>query len=345
MSRLFEPLQLTPRLCLPNRVAMAPMTRCMAGQGGTPTTAMAEYYARRAAAGLIVSEAIVVSKEALGYPNVPGLFAAPQLEGWRRVTEAVHEKGGRIFAQIWHTGRAAHSYFSECQPVAPSAVTLHGTVPRMRRLSYEEPRALLKSDLSRICDDFVLASRNAVTAGFDGIEIHGANGYLLDQFLHYSSNQRCDEYGGDPTSMVRYPLYIVDAVAAELGDLPLGIRVSPTAHTNMLFDARDREVFDVFLAELGHRKLAYVHLGLFDDQTIDAGLGMRPSEYLMRTYPGVRMGAGGYEPDSAERSLELGRLQVVAWGRLFIANPDLVARLRAGEPLRPYDPGQLMRLS
>jgi len=323
---------------------MAPMTRCMAGAGGTPTASMAAYYARRAAAGLIVTEATVVSSEALGYPGVPGCHTEKQEQGWHAIVDLVHEAGGRIFCQLWHAGRAAHSYFSDCQPIAPSPLQLEGSVPRMRRLQYQMPRAMESGDFARVTGDFVAAAARARRAGFDGVELHAANGYLLDQFLHHASNRRDDRWGGDAAAMSRFPLQVVDALLEELGAMPLGVRVSPTAHTNMEPDGRDRAVFDHFLRELGERQLAYVHLGLFDDSVFDPLLGSVPSRYLRGAYRGVCVGVGNYGPQQAERAVALGAFDLVAFGRAFIANPDLVERLRQAAPLASYEPGLLHRL-
>ncbi|HSC86119.1 MAG TPA: alkene reductase [Polyangiaceae bacterium] len=344
--RLFEPFDLgaQPPLSLPNRIVMAPLTRCMAGPGGVPTAAMTGYYARRAAAGLIIGEATVISPEALGYPNVPGLYDDAQQEGWRAVTTAVHGAGGRMFAQLWHTGRAAHSIFSGQQPVAPSAVALDGTLPRMRRLRYEEPRALEEADLERILDDFARAAERAVSAGFDGVELHGANGYLIDQFLHYQTNQRDDAWGGSPERMAAFPLRVVDRLLQTLGRTPLGLRLSPSAHVHLEGEARDRAVFDHLLRELAGRPLAYVHLGLYDDRPIDEHLGERATEYLRKAYPGVLIGVGSYTAERAEQALERGDFALCAFGRPFIANPDLVERLQQGRALEPYDPIHLQQL-
>ncbi len=341
---LFEAFQLRSGLELPNRIVMAPMTRCMAGARGTPTPAMAAYYACRAEAGLIVSEATVISQEALGYPGVPGLYLEEQIEGWAIVTAAVHQAGGRIFAQLWHTGRAAHSYFSDVQPIAPSERALSGTVPRMRRLHYETPRAMESDDFVRVAADFVAAARRARAAGFDGVELHGANGYLIDQFLHHDSNHREDDWGGSPERMARFPLAVVDALLDALGDFPLGVRVAPAPHSYMGADVRDKAVFDHYLAELSARPLAYVHLGLYDDQRVDPVLGERPSQYLRSRYRGTLVGAGSYTPELAENALAQAAFDLCAFGRPFVANPDLVARARAGAALEPYQVELLNRL-
>lgn len=341
---LFEPYRLNDRLTLANRIVMAPLTRSMAGPGLVPTRAMADYYGRRADAGLIVSEATIIRPDGQGYPDTPGIYSQAQIDGWKPVTAAVHRNGGKIFMQLWHVGRLAHSHFTGEQPVAPSAVAFEGTLPRMRELSYERPRELSREEIARLVADYARAAENAIAAGFDGVEIHGANGYLIDQFLHHDTNHRADDYGRTPENMSRFALEVVDAVAARVGADRTAIRLTPGAYVHMQADARDRAVFDHLLGELEGRRLAYLHLGIFDDSLSFDFLGGRASEYLRRHYGGTLIGVGGLTPQSASEGLAQGRFDLAAIGRPFIANPDYVRRVQQAEPLVEYHQDMLAEL-
>jgi len=341
---LLEPYALNDTLTLANRILMAPLTRCMAGPGLVPTQQMADYYARRAQVGLIISEATIIRPDGQGYPNTPGIYSAEQIAGWRRVTDAVHAQGGKIFAQLWHTGRISHSFFHGQTPVAPSAVAWEGSLPRMRELHYELPRALSEAEIAELVEQYAQAAANAREAGFDGVEIHGANGYLIDQFLHHETNLRQDGYGGSPEKMARFALAIVDAVSRQIGGERVGLRLSPGGYAHLKGDARDSAVFDHLLAELNDRQLAYLHLGIFDDSLTFDYLGGRASDYLRARYDGHLVGVGNYNPQSAAEAIGAGRFDLVAIGRPLIANPDYVARLQQGAPLVAYDESMLTRL-
>ncbi|MBI2382420.1 MAG: alkene reductase [Gammaproteobacteria bacterium] len=343
-ASLYQPWRLNSTLTLANRVVMAPLTRSQAGPGLMPTEAMAAYYARRADAGLIISEATLIRADGQGYPDTPGLYTAEQVAGWQEVTRRVHQAGGTIVAQLWHTGRASHEYFHGQTPVAPSAIGLEGTLPRMRGLAYPVPRALETAEIAQLVADYAQAAANAREAGFDGVEIHGANGYLIDQFLHHASNRREDAYGGSPENMARFALEVVDAVAARIGAERVGIRLSPGAYFNMEPDTRDRAVFDHLLAELELRGLAYVHGGIFDDSLRFDYLDGTISEYLRRHYRGTLIASGSYTAESAAAAIDAGRFELVAIGRPFIANPDYVSRVREGLPLVDYVDSMLASL-
>ncbi|WP_338411110.1 alkene reductase, partial [Pseudoalteromonas nigrifaciens] len=285
---LLAPYKLNSTIELKNRVLMAPLTRSMADDNLVPTQAMVDYYARRADTGLIISEATIIRPDAQGYPNTPGLFTSEQIQGWKKVTDAVHTNGGKIFAQLWHVGRVAHPHFFDGDVLAPSAIGVEGTVPRMRELTYITPKAATTDDIKSLVADYAKAAENAIEAGFDGIEIHGANGYLIDQFLHYAANERNDEYGQTPENMARFALEVTDAVIAVVGNERTAIRVTPGAYFNMTEDSRDKAVFDYLLAELDTKDLAYLHGGIFDDSMrFDSLEGKNTSEFLRAGYKGT----------------------------------------------------------
>ncbi|UXI04175.1 alkene reductase [Photobacterium sp. TY1-4] len=344
-DNLFQSYALNDTLTLNNRILMAPLTRCMADDNLVPTDAMVEYYARRAESGLIISEATIIRPDGQGYPNTPGLYTPEQIAGWRKVTDAVHAKGGKIFAQLWHTGRVAHPYFfGEEFVLAPSAVKVEGTVPRMRELSYIEPKPASHEEIEQLIADYSQAAANAIDAGFDGVEIHGANGYLIDQFLHYSSNQRDDEFGGTPENMARFPLAVVDAIAERIGEDRTALRISPGAYFNIETDARDRQVFDYFLAQLAQRNLAFLHIGIFDDSMVFDYLDGTASAYTRARYSKTLVGVGSYTAETGSEAIAEDRFDLLAIGRPFIANPDYVQRVKTGQPLVEYSDAMLAEL-
>jgi 2,4-dienoyl-CoA reductase-like NADH-dependent reductase (Old Yellow Enzyme family) len=342
---LLRPYRLSPHLELANRVVMAPMTRSMAGEGLVPTSATAAYYARRADAGLLITEGAIVRADGQGYPKVPGIFTAAQVEGWREVTRRVHAEDGVIFLQLWHVGRVSHpSYMNGELPIAPSAIALEGRLPRSGGLEYGTPRAATSDEIEELVEAFAHAAANAVSAGFDGVEIHGANGYLVDQFLHRHSNRRDDAWGGSPAKMSRFALAVVDAVAARTGPERVGIRLSPGAYHHMEPHADDAAVFRHLLGELEMRRLAYVHVGIFDRAMVHENLGGTAEAFLRHHYAGTLIGSGGFTPASAAHAIKAGEVDLAAFGRPFIANPDLIARIRNGRALVPYDQSMLARL-
>lgn len=345
MDNLFQAVALNASITLKNRLLMAPLTRCMADDDLVPTQAMVDYYARRADTGLIISEATIIRPDGQGYPNTPGLFTPAQIAGWRKVTDKVHDNGGKIFAQLWHTGRVAHPHFFGGDYVlAPSALGVEGTVPRMRELTYVVPKPASKEEIEELIADYAQAAINALEAGFDGVEIHGANGYLIDQFLHYSSNVRDDEFGGNAENMARFPLAVVDAVVKAIGEDRTALRLSPGAYFNIDADARDREVFDYLLGELESRNLAFLHVGVFDDSMEFDYLGGTASEYMRSHYSKTLVGVGGFTPESGSQAIANGKFDLLAIGRPLIANPDYVAKVRAGEPLTEYSDTMLAEL-
>lgn len=348
MTTLFDPLQLGP-LHLPNRIVMAPLTRNRAPDA-IPTPLMAEYYAQRASAGLLISEATAISHQGQGYADVPGLYGTDQLDGWKQVTHAVHARGGRIFVQLWHVGRVSHVELQPRgqQPVAPSAITARTKTYLIRDgkgsfVPTSEPRALDAGELPGIVQDYRHAARNAVTsAGFDGVEVHGANGYLLDQFLKTGANQRDDDYGGSIPNRARLLLEVMRAVVEELGGARVGLRLSPVTPANGVDEPDPQPLFEYVVKQLAPLGLAYLHL-------IEGATGGprevegRPFDYarLRQVWraagaKGAWMVNNGYDRALAQQALEQGA-DLVAFGKAYIANPDLVERLRANAPLNEPD--------
>ncbi|WP_372931590.1 alkene reductase [Shewanella putrefaciens] len=345
LGNLFETYQLNETITLNNRILMAPLTRCMADAELVPTAEMVAYYARRADAGLIITEATIIRPDGQGYPNTPGIFTQSQIAGWRKVTDAVHAKGGKIFVQLWHTGRVAHPhFFGGGDVLAPSAQKIEGSVPRMRELTYVTPKPATLEDIQGLVRDYAKAAENAIEAGFDGVEIHGANGYLIDAFLHHDSNRRTDEYGGTPEKMSRFALEVVDALIARIGKDRTGLRLSPGAYFNMATDSRDRAVFDYLLPELETRDIAFVHIGIFDDSMEFDYLGGRASSYVRAHYGKTLVGVGSYSAETASEAIAADKFDLIAIGRPFIANPDYIARVRDGLELVPYSDEMLATL-
>ena len=347
-DNLFQTYALNKTLTLKNRILMAPLTRCMADDELVPTQAIADYYGRRGEAGLIISEAVIIRPDGQGYPNTPGLFTPAQIDGWKTVTDAVHQNGGKIFAQLWHTGRVAHPHFYQAtgnqDVMAPSAVAVEGTVPRMRELTYQVPKAVSIEEIAQLVSDYSQAAANAIDAGFDGVEIHGANGYLIDQFLHHDSNRRDDEYGQTPENMSRFALEVVDAIAARIGNDRTALRVSPGAYFNMAGDSRDRAVFDYLIPELEKRDLAFLHIGVFDDAMEFDYLGGRASSYVRSIYSKTLVGVGSFTAEAGSKAIGDDKFDLLAIGRPFIANPDYVERVRDGKDLVEYSDAMLTSL-
>jgi N-ethylmaleimide reductase len=348
VKSLFDPVQLGA-LHLPNRIVMAPLTRNRA-PGAVPTPLMAEYYAQRASAGLLVSEATAISHQGQGYADVPGLYGSEQLDGWKRVTQAVHARGGRIFVQLWHVGRVSHVDLQPDgqPPVAPSAITARTKTYLIRDgvgsfVPTSEPRALDAGELPGIVQDFRHAARHALTtAGFDGVEVHGANGYLLDQFLKTGTNHRQDAYGGSIENRARLLLEVMRAVVGEVGGARVGLRLSPVTPANDIVEADPQPLFEHVVRELAPLGLAYLHI-------IEGSTGGprevegRPFDYdaLRQAWrkaggKGAWMVNNGYDKALAEQAVAQDA-DLVAFGRPFIANPDLVERLRSSAPWNTPD--------
>ncbi|MFM9059075.1 MAG: alkene reductase [Planctomycetaceae bacterium] len=339
-AALLQPVQLGD-LALPNRVVMAPLTRGRAGSERIPNATMAEYYVQRASAGLIISEATTISEQANGWLESPGIYTDAMEAGWRHVTGAVHAAGGRIFLQLWHLGRASHSDFHGGRlPVSASAVKLTGDgiyTPEGKK-PYETPRALETREITGIVADYGRAAARARAAGFDGVEIHAANGYLIDQFLQSKTNLRTDEYGGSIEKRSRFLEEVVEAVAAEWPARRVGVRIAPNGVFNDMGAPNFREQFTHVATMLDRHDLAYLHVvdGLkFGFHKL--GEPMTLAEFR-QVFHGPLMGNCGYTLESAEQAVADGLADLVAFGRPFISNPDLVERFRHGWPLaRPAD--------
>ena len=342
---LFSPLQLGA-LQLPNRIIMAPLTRMRAGANSVPTPLNAKYYAQRASAGVIISEGTAVSPDAHGYPSDPGIYTAEQIAGWRVVTDAVHERGGRIIIQIAHNGRNSHSSLRPdgSVPVAPSAIV--GNIPALTRdfqqVKAETPRALEAAEIPVIVDTFRRAALNAIEAGFDGVELQGANSHLIEQFLEDGTNTRSDKYGGSQENRARFLLEIVAEISAAIGADRLGVRLSPFGQYGGIHDSKPRELFMFVIKELNERQLAYLHLieargseiGLTDELHENA---VNNAVLFRSVFNGPLLSAAAYSPDSAAVAIEQKHADAIVFGRLFIANPDLVERIKGSNPFNPSD--------
>jgi len=346
MTTIFDTLQLGD-IRLSNRVIMAPLTRMRSKQpGNIPTALNAEYYAQRASAGLIISEATQISQQGQGYPATPGIHSAEQVAGWKLVTDAVHKNAGKIFLQLWHVGRISHSSHqpNAALPVAPSAIAPTGKTftADWKQVPYETPRALETSELSGIVADYKKAAENAKAAGFDGVEVHGANGYLLDQFLQDGTNHRTDNYGGSIENRARLLLEVVDATIAVWGKGRVGVRLSPYGTFSDMSDSNPVALFTYVLEQLSKRGVAYAHL--IEPRATSAGgsdavnqNAPSTSELFRKAFKGVFISAGGYTPELAEQAVSNSSVDAVAFGRIYIANPDLVERMKAGAELNPYN--------
>jgi N-ethylmaleimide reductase len=338
MPTLFEPVRLGD-LALANRIVMAPLTRNRASAGEVPSALSATYYGQRASAGLIISEATQICALGQGYIATPGIHSPAQIEGWKAVTRAVHERGGKIVAQLWHVGRISHVSLLPAgeQPVAPSAIRAQSqTVTAEGFVEVSEPRALRLDEIPALVAQYRQAARNAIDAGFDGVEVHGANGYLLDQFLRDGSNQRTDAYGGSIENRARLLIEVLEAVSQEIGSGRTGLRLSPVTPFNDMRDSDPQRLFNHVAERVAPLKLAYLHV-------IEGAAG-GPRDVAPFDYAALRERArtpwmlnNGYDRQMALDAITSGAADAVAFGRPFIANPDLVERLRANGPLNEPD--------
>lgn len=334
MNALFKPGKLG-EIDVKNRIFMAPLTRNRADPDGTPYELAAKYYAQRASAGLIISEASQISPLGKGYINTPGIYAPKHIAAWKEITDAVHAEGGKIVLQLWHVGRISHdTLLPEGEvPVAPSAVRADAqTVTVDGQTSVSVPRELAVAEIETIVADFAKAARAASDAGFDGVEVHGANGYLLNQFIATNTNQRTDAYGGSPEKRARLVLDVIDAVSNEVGRGRVGVRLSPTGTFNDIHDSEANVTYGYLFAQIEKRDLAFLHV-------VEAFPGFEPSGEdrdliagLRHAFSGNYIANGGYDKDTALEAIEKG-IAAISFGRMFISNPDLPERLRVGAEL------------
>ena len=334
---LQTPIQIGPYQ-LPNRIFMAPLTRMRAPQN-IPTDLMVTYYGQRASAGLIISEASPISTQGVGYPATPGIYNDEQVVGWKKITEVVHAKNGHIFLQLWHVGRISHPDFHEgALPVAPSAIAPKGdAVTPTGMQPFVTPRALETNEIHGIVEDYRKAAKSALDAGFDGVEIHSANGYLLDEFLRDGTNKRTDTYGGSFENRVRILLEVTEAVVAVWGAERVGIRLSPSGTFNDMTDSDPETFFVYLLGQLNRFGLAYLHVVDALDGDVRHGANVINLESLRKAYDGTLIVCGGYDQARAEEVIAQGKADIVAFGQLYIANPDLVERFNLNAPLNVPD--------
>jgi N-ethylmaleimide reductase len=332
MSRLFTPVPVG-RYTLPNRLVMAPMTRSRADDTGVPSDLVATYYAQRAGAGLIISEGVYPSAMGKGYVRTPGVETEAQVAAWKRVADAVHARGGRIFMQLMHTGRISHPSMlpGGAQPVAPSAIRPKGQAWTNSGLQdFVTPRALTVAEIAGVVQDYRLATRRALAAGFDGVELHGATGYLPEQFLSSGSNQRQDEYGRSAPNRARFVLEVLSAMVAEAGGDRVGIKISPEMGFNDIFDVAPQETYTYLVDQFRGLGLAYLHVALFK-ASVDYHALLRPR------FDGAYLLGGGLDQAAAEAHLEAGWANAAVFGSAFLANSDLPERFRQGAPLNRAD--------
>ncbi len=338
---LFSSFQLGS-LSLPHRIVMAPLTRMRAGAGNVPQPINAQYYAQRASAALIISEATQISPQGVGYPYTPGIHSSEQIAGWKLVTQAVHDRGGRIFLQLWHVGRVSHPSLQPngALPVAPSAIAPEGMAATYEgEKPFVVPHALETEEIPEIVEQYRQAAKNAMEAGFDGVEIHSANGYLLDEFLQDGSNQRSDRYGGSIENRARLLMEVTEAVTSVWGGDRVGVRLSPSSTFMSMQDSNPQALFGYVGKELNRFGLAYLHIvepRIQGDKNIEDdsnGLGVK---FFRPIFQGTLITAGGYTRDTGNAVLASGYADLVAYGRLFIANPDLPERFQLEASLNSY---------
>lgn len=332
MSTLFDPVKIGD-LNLPSRIIMSPLTRCRAiGGGRVPNALMAEYYTQRASAGLIISEATSVSPQGVGYPDTPGIWSKEQVEGWKKITQSVHKAGGRMLLQLWHVGRISDPiYLNGELPVAPSAIAALGHVSLVRpKKAYVTPRALELKEIPGVVETFRQGAANAMAAGFDGVEIHGANGYLLDQFLQDGPNKRTDAYGGAIENRARLMMEVTDAVISVWGAGRVGMHLAPRGDSHDMADSNPLATFGYVAKELGKRRLAFI--------CARESLGeKRIGPQLKKIFGGAFIANEGFTYETAQKVIHDGEADAVAFGKLFIANPDLPQRFLKNTALNPPD--------
>jgi len=324
-------------LTLPNRIIMSPLTRGRAGESRTPNSLMEEYYTQRAGAGLIISEGVAISEQAYGWVGSPGIYRQAHVDGWKPITEAVHRKGGRMFLQLWHTGRVSHPDFQNgATPVGASAIAAEGDAyTPTGRSPYVVPKAMTQQDITATVEQYAKSTELAKEAGFDGVEIHGGNGYLVDQFIRDGSNQRTDNYGGSIANRLRFLMEVTEAVTGAWSGDRVGIRLAPTNPFNSMSDSDPLATFSTAATELNKFGLAYLHVV---DEKQEVREQDRPALQLRRFFDGTYMLNQNYEFQSGTDAIKAGYADLISYGRSFIANPDLVERFRNGIPLTTPNP-------
>lgn len=344
---LFSSYKISKSIELKNRILMAPMTRRFADNELCPIPEMADYYTKRSDAGLIVTEGTIISPDATGYGNVPGIYTEKQIAKWSKVTEKVHQNNGKIFLQLWHCGRVSHPKFhngnlpiscSETEMLLPLGKS--GLMPG-------KSRAASLSEIEKLINDYSLAAKNAIKAGFDGVELHGANGYLIDQFLHHCTNLRDDIYGKTPENMSRFCVEVVQACSHEIGNDKVALRISPGGYTTeMKTHPNDKFIFDILLKKISELNIAYVHIGNSDDSVIYPELENKTMTQFVRDhYIGNLVACGSYSVEKAHEGILSNQFNLIAMGRNFISNPDLIDKIKSGKDLIKYDVEMLRSLN
>ncbi|MGH7242234.1 MAG: alkene reductase [Phycisphaerales bacterium] len=340
MPNLLSPIRLGS-LELSNRAFMAPLTRCRAGPGNVPNRLNAEYYAQRAGAGLIISEATQISQEGQGYPNTPGIYSPEQVTGWKLVTDAVHNAGGKIICQLWHVGRVSHNAFQVggALPVAPSDIAPRGMarLPDGSKAPHPVPRALETEEIPRILGEYRIAATNAKAAGFDGVQLHAANSYLLEQFLRDSSNKRADHYGGPIEKRARFLIDAAKVLIDVWGKDQVSVRLSPSGWSAEFTDSTPRETYSHVVRELDSLGIGSLEIREADADSIAAGSPNIPVSFFRPLFRGVLIANTGYTHEKADQAIARGDCDAIAFGKPFISNPDLVDRFRRGAALNPWD--------
>lgn len=336
---LFSPIKIG-NFTLRNRIFMAPMTRCRSVQDNIPNDMMAHYYAQRASAGLIITEATQISTHGIGYPNTPGIHNAEQVEGWKKVTKTVHEKGGRIFLQLWHVGRISHPTFHNGElPFAPSAIKPAGSIyTPLGMKEFVTPHMLSLDEIKMVVEQYVQGAKNAIEAGFDGVEIHGANGYLIDQFLRDGTNTRDDAYGGSVKNRARFLFEIVSGICDAIGADKTGLRLSPSGTFNDIKDSNPQKHFTYICEKLNDFNLAYLHIIDALEGDIRHGANVVELSVLREAYKGVLVANGAYTKERGMMAIHSGLADAVAFGALFLANPDLPERFKVNAELNTPNP-------
>ena len=346
-SQLLSPIKLSDEITLKNRVVMAPMTRRFADNLGCPSPKAAGYYSKRSEAGLIVTEGTLISDDAIGYGNIPGIYSPQQISAWKDITQAVHNQDGKLFLQLWHCGRVSHpDYHKGKAPISASATQMKS---KLGNSGYDVglSRAATLEEIDALIKDYGKAASNALAAGFDGVEIHGANGYLIDQFNHYCTNHRDDRYGGSPENMARFCLEVVKECGRQIGLGRVGLRISPAGHmSEITAHDDDKKVFIYLLEQLNSIPVCYVHTGNFDDSKKFPELeNATMTNFIRRHYRSNVIASGGYQLKEANEFVNGGANNLVAFGRPFIANPDLIQLIKSNSSWKQYDPEMLKALT